>query len=251
MLKHAPHWVQTVAPLKPHHRLIQSLVLLTLLSGCVQGRSSQLELSLQVEPGNRPGLYTLSGSTNLPDRTPITVQGIRYFNPASGKDGEPAKYSILAREVAEVSQGKWQATLNLWQTAPNGQYQEAWQLSQPRMKVDLQPSSEVTFLAVTNPASQVQSASQPLQEQSKHLEGKAVRFTPDGQWYLEASDTLVLKSPVSTTALGLSSDTFTADVTAEKRVDLNNAVTTLNAEQLPPIKQSQTTAALSIGERFR
>lgn len=251
MLKHSNHCVRIDTLPKRHHGFIGLLILLATSSGCVSVRSSPVELSLQVDPTRRPGTYTLSGSTNLPDETAIVVQGVRYMKSPASSELDQANYSILSRQVVKVSQGKWQTTLNLWQVMPDGRYQEAWQLTQPRMRVDLQPSSEVTFLAMTEPVGQAQALEQTLQKQGKTLEGNAVRSTPDGQWYLEAKQSLLVKLPDGKTTPGSSADAVTEEFTAGGNSSKFITPVTTNSAQPTLIKQSQTTAPLSTAERLR
>jgi hypothetical protein len=177
-----------------------STALLLLTVGCTQPRSTQVELSMNVEPTSRPGVYTVSGSTNLPDESQIIVQGIRSLIPPNQvvSTSNASNYAILDRQSTKVSQGKWQATLKLWQVAPDGQYREAWQLTTAPLS-RLTPSTEVTFIAVIDPVKQAAALQQQLQSEGKKLEGANVRFTPDGQWYLQAQQTLAVTLPTGKT----------------------------------------------------
>jgi len=179
-----------------------STALLLLAVGCTKPQSTQVELSVNVEPTNRPGVYTVSGSTNLPDESQIIVQGIRSLTPPTQvvSTREASNYAILDRQSTKASQGKWQATLKLWQVAPDGQYREAWQLSTAQLS-RLNPSIEVAFIAVIDPVNQATALQQQLQSEGKKLEGANVRFTPDGQWYLQAQQTLAVTLPTGKTAL--------------------------------------------------
>lgn len=85
-----------------------------------------------------------------------------------------------------VNQGKWQTTLNLWQVAPNGQYQETWQLEQALQRSLYQPATTINFIATYEPTSQ----SVATQQQSQELQGSLVRFTTEGEEYVQASQTL-------------------------------------------------------------
>ncbi|XHX79204.1 MAG: hypothetical protein RBJ76_04535 [Stenomitos frigidus ULC029] len=177
-----------------------STALLLLAVSCTQPPVTQVELSVNVEPTNRPGVYTVSGSTNLPDDSQIIVQGIRSLTqPAQVvSTSNASNYAILDRQSAKASQGKWQATLKLWQVAPDGQYREAWQLSTPQLS-RLTPSTEVTFIAVIDPVKQAGALQQQLQSEGKKVEGANVRFTPDGQWYLQAQQTRTVTLPTDKT----------------------------------------------------
>ncbi|MBD2022519.1 hypothetical protein H6F43_20265 [Leptolyngbya sp. FACHB-36] len=225
------HWLR---------RVISGALLLTLWS-CTTAQSPDLELTMQVASAERPGVYQVSGSTNLPDRTQITVQGIRYLTSAaqSSSTSEPPNYSILARQVAEVQNGRWQTTLSLWQVAPDGRYQEAWQQSQPQTESRLQPSPTVTFLAVTDPSNRSQRLKQPLDDRGKNLAGEGVRFTTDGQWYAQASQTISASLPTGTTAPPA------LEKVSDRRVDPAEPVSPLN----PDLRQ--TTVPLSVDAYFR
>ncbi len=108
--------------------------------------------------------------------------------------------SILARQIVEVKQGQWQADLNLWQVAPNGSFQEIWQANQAQLK--LTPENGVTFIATFDPAGQgqksKQTSKQPKPENQK-LEGKLLRFTNEGETYMQASQILSIPLPVGKT----------------------------------------------------
>ncbi len=177
-----------------------STALLLLAVGCTEPRSTQIELSVNVEPTNRPGVYTVSGSTNLPDESQIIVQGIRSLTPPTQvvSTSEASNYAILDRQSTKASQGKWQTTLKLWQVAPDGQYREAWQLSTAQLS-RLTPSTEVDFIAIIDPVNQATALQQQLQSEGKKVEGANVRFTPEGQWYLQAQRTLAVNLPTGKT----------------------------------------------------
>ncbi len=197
-------------------RGLASIVLLLILStGCSQipstvrqlptlipGLSTEANFQLRVKPSGRSGVYTVEGSTNLPNESRITVAAIRPLR----LDKQPAKdqspnhtYSILAYQDVKVNQGKWQATLNLWKVAPNGQFQEAWQLEQSKLGLSLQPESEVTFLATVAPTDSLPRLEQQLQKQGVKLVSNLVRTTPDGERYLQASQNLPIPLPTGQT----------------------------------------------------
>lgn len=148
--------------------LTLSIVLLLMLNtGCSQlpltvrqlpallpDLSTEANFPLRVTPLGRSGTYTVAGSTNLPDESRITVAAIRYLrpdNPRSQSLSSKPTYSILAYQDVKVNKGKWQTTLNLWKVAPDGQFQEAWQLEQSKIGLSLAPETEVTFLATVAP----------------------------------------------------------------------------------------------------
>jgi hypothetical protein len=176
----------------------------TLLSfGCTTAPAPRATLDIQVQPGGRSGLYAASGTTNLPDQSRLIVMAIRplrsasQLNQAENKDGE-SNYAILDRRAVEVKQGQWQTNLNLWQVAPNGQFQESWQLNQAKLGTNFTPSSEVTFVATFDPVNQ-SPAIEPQINQALEIESPVVRFTNDGERYLQASETVSLSLPTGKT----------------------------------------------------
>ena len=185
-----------------HHSLIGSVAVLSF--SCTQTEAPDASLELQVEPGGRAGLYTASGTTNLPDQSRLIVMAIRPLqkpkkSALTSASSVDTNYAILERQAVEVKQGKWQTNLNLWQVAPNGQYQEVWQLNQSKLGVSFSPGSEVTFLATFDPAAQPPKIQEQLQQQAIKLEGQSIRFTGDGERYLQASQALPVKLPTGKT----------------------------------------------------
>lgn len=180
-------------------RVLVAIVLLLILNvGCAKERSPNVELKMQVQQSGSPGVYVVSGSTNLPEKSLITVAAMRSLRSslASSASSKPnGTYSILARQIVRVEKGKWQSTLNLWQVAPDGWFQEAWELKQSEMEMSLDPAPEVIFLALLDPASQPPAIEQKLQQQGKKLAGRLIRFTSDGQWYVQASEILPVALP--------------------------------------------------------
>jgi len=225
------------------------LPLLVLLSGCMPTELRQLELTIRVDPADRPGVYNVSGNTNLPDRTPIIVQGVRSFGSATqlNSAGSPSTYSILARQSTEVSQGKWQATLNLWQVAPDGQYREAWQLNQTQTMPP--PKANVTFMVTTKPAYESKILNQQLVDQGKTLQSDSIHFTSAGEWYLQAQQALAISLPTGkTTPPVLSADDLNG--AWGKRSELPKTDVAL-PKPGPATRSNQTTAPLSPAQRLR
>lgn len=234
---------------------VSYLVILSLLNaGCSHWPTAPwqhlppVELTMQAHLADQPGTYTLSGTANLPDQSRILVQGIRDLQlpQQSSQDGDPNSYSILGRQIVEVKQGKWQAKLELWQVAPDGTYRESWQISPPRLVRPPRPSPSVMFLATFDPTTQ----SQLLQPQLRNIakaniaKAKSVRFTPEGEWYLEAKQTMMA---------GLPSGQTTPPVTLPvgrraATVDWESGQATGKTVPLP--KQSQSTAPLSVAEQL-
>lgn len=192
---------QTISSQLQSSIFIGSLSLLSF--GCTTTSVPQATLDIQVQPGGRSGLYTASGTSNLPDQSRLIVMAIRplrsatQLNQTETKVGE-SNYAILDRRAVEVKQGQWQTNLNLWQVAPKGQFQENWQLNQAKLGTNFTPSSEVTFVATFDPANQ-SPAIEPQINQALELESPVVRFTNDGERYLQASEVVSLSLPTGKT----------------------------------------------------
>ncbi len=224
------------------------VVILLLLAFCVSCSSSkppQTDLKINVQSATRPGLYNVTGSTNLPDQSQITVTAIRYL-PATdpqllGLESD-VSYSILDRQIVEVAQGKWETTLNLWQVAPDGRLQEAWQIGGSKIGLSLNPSNEVSFIATFDPAAQIQK-SQQQQQQTPNLEGTLVRFTSEGLPYVKASKTLQIPLPAGRRpAPGLKAEDINGGWGNRYEIKPQPPITKTN---LQPPKTDQTNAPLS------
>jgi hypothetical protein len=185
---------------------------LLLLTGCTPWlnaftRSTETPLEFrirQVEAADRPGLYAVAGETTLPDKTRITVTALRSLaQTGSQPSDQPAQivpnYAILDRQIAEVKQGTWKADLNLWQVAPDGEFQEAWQLNQSMLGVRFRPQPEVTFLAMLEPANQPAELKPRLESLGNSPRASSVQYTPEGERYLQASQTLAIALPTGKT----------------------------------------------------
>lgn len=164
------------------------ILLLALCNSCTSASPPpDVELKINtIQAAARPGVYNVVGTTNLPDDSRIAIAAIRYLQPTQTRSLNPRTntYSILARQIVPVNQGKWQTTLNLWQVAPDGQYQEVWQLSQPQ-QAGYEPATKIKFVATYEPTSQSSSL-----QQLQQLQGSSVRFTAEGEEYVQASQSL-------------------------------------------------------------
>ncbi|MBR8836746.1 MAG: hypothetical protein DSM106950_22685 [Stigonema ocellatum SAG 48.90 = DSM 106950] len=202
---HLPYQPPFMRKIQP---LVTPLVLLAVSYGCVQKAPEEARLEIKgVQQTGSNGVYNVVGSTNLADSSLITVAAVRYLHPTEGQSEEllnkqaNTNRSILDRQIVEIKQGQWQANLNLWQVAPNGSFAEVWQANQAQLK--LTPESGVTFIATFDPAGQPQksdqqTSKQPKQENQK-LEGKLLRFTNEGETYVQASQILSIPLPVGKT----------------------------------------------------
>jgi hypothetical protein len=149
---------------------------------------------VQVEPENS-GSYTVSGNTTLPDKTQITVSAVRYFKDSNQASSSTERnYAILDRQVAEVTEGSWEARLNLWQSSANGQFQEAWQVKLDSEQ-QIQPEATVTFLATLEPANQPTALKKQVEALEPSQQLAITRFTTDGELYLQAVKTLAVPPP--------------------------------------------------------
>jgi hypothetical protein len=164
--------------------------------------SPKASLQLQVQPGTKPGTYDVSGHTDFPNQTELRVAAIRYLlpsKPVGNLRSQPKPtYAVLAYQPVKVVDGQWQASLNLWQVAKDGRYQEAWQLSQLELKLAVKPVPEVVFLATLAPGDeteQVQRLEQQLQQRNTTLDSTLVSSTSDGQRYLRVARQLTVPQP--------------------------------------------------------
>lgn len=157
-------------------------------------RSSPEEASLEIQVTPGPpasGLYDLSGTANLPDGTALTIMAIRYLHlrqPAlQAAEPEPT-YSILAFDVVETRNNRWQSQLALRQIAPDGQYQEAWQLHESDLDLAVDPDPAVVFLATLSPMDDLEAIEQQLSADNQQFASRFVRVTAEGDRYLQAAE---------------------------------------------------------------
>ncbi|MCY7273266.1 MAG: hypothetical protein LH702_05845 [Phormidesmis sp. CAN_BIN44] len=180
-------------------RFIYSLLCLMLLvvcAGCLQAQSSRTELTMQAEPAGQPGVYIITGKTNLPNQTRITVQAVRTLRPvdrASRLTNQEQTHTILARQPVEVTDGKWQTTLNLLR-ADSGRSLETWQTHNSQLGLNLAPGNQVTFQAVTDPANRSLDVEQQPRTTAQG-ESLIIHFTTDGKSYLQAEQALSIAPP--------------------------------------------------------
>ncbi len=172
------------------------------LPSLIPDLSTKADFQLGVTPAERSGVYTVAGTTNLPDKSRIGVAAVRYLQvgKAETENFKPHQtYSILAYQDVEVNKGKWQAALNLWKVAPNGQFKEAWQLEQSKLGISFKPESEVLFLATVAPTDSLSELEQQLQKQDIKLVSNIVRNTVEGERYVQASQILTVALPIGQT----------------------------------------------------
>lgn len=203
-------------PTWPRLRGVTTLgLLLVLTTGCSQVSlkaqklpsllpdfSTNANFKLSVTPSARPGVYTVAGTTNLPDKSRIAIAAIRYLRTTQPLDQSVKPhltYSILAYQDVTVNQGKWQTNLNLWKVAPNGSFQETWQLEQSKLGLKLEPESGVTFLATVEPTDSLSELEQQLKKQGIKLVSNVVRNTVEGEQYIQANQILSVALPTGQT----------------------------------------------------
>ncbi|AFY53312.1 hypothetical protein Riv7116_0724 [Rivularia sp. PCC 7116] len=185
--------------------VIASSIVLLAGSGCSNKSQNNVQLEIQgIQREDGKGLYKVVGSTNLPESSRIAITAVRYLRPTTTTNAEQIvddnneniNRSILARQIVEVKQGKWEADLNLWQVASNGNFQEVWQLNKDYK--NLLPENEVTFIATFNPVAQLPSSDN--QNFQQNLEGKSLRFTNEGEKYVQTSQYRSIGLPIGKTA---------------------------------------------------
>jgi len=144
----------------------------------------------------------VEGSTNLPDDSRIAIAAVRTLRPdkpLSENLNPNLTYSILAYQDVRVNKGKWQTSLNLWKVAPDGRFQEAWQLEQSKLGLSLKPDPEVTFLATVDPTDELSELESRLEKQGIKLVSSVVRNTADGEQFVQVTQVLPIPLPTGQT----------------------------------------------------
>ncbi|NJL10853.1 MAG: hypothetical protein HC908_13645 [Calothrix sp. SM1_7_51] len=241
-----------------------SLILIVGIYGCNQKEKAGVTLEIKsVQTGDSNGVYNISGSTNLPESSKIAVTAVRYLRPPEGLPGvlnsDANTYrSILGRQIVEVKQGQWQAQVDIVQVASDGTLQEAWQANQAQTK--LTPDSDVTFIAAYDPSAQWRMSLTGNQNQDKNkekennpdipsVEGKSVRFTNEGERYVQASKSENISLPNGkTTPPRPQPDELNGGWGNRYQIPPAPFVTTAI---LAPSKSSQTNAPANLSEYLR
>lgn len=199
----------------PLRGLVSIALVLVLIGGCAKvpstvrqlpallpNLSSDANFQIRVTPSSQKGVYTVTGSTNLPNESRIGVAAIRYLRQdkvLSSSQSPSLTYSILAYQDVEINDGKWQVNLNLWKVAPDGQYKEAWQIEQAKLGLTFTPETEVTFLATVAPTDSLSELEKQLEKQGIKLVSSVVRNTSEGERYVQASQVLPVALPTGST----------------------------------------------------
>jgi hypothetical protein len=177
------------------------MALSIVLIGCSPPKSAPTSpLSIQVDPSNNPGEYTITGRANLPENTQITVMAIRSLDVADPQFSQSYSYaSILDRRFAEVRGGQWQTQLKLWQVAPDGRFQETWQLDRAQWTFDPTPTTDITFVALIEPDNQIPPLRQEFQTQGPPSTQNVVWLPTERTWYVQATQRLPITLPTTKT----------------------------------------------------
>jgi hypothetical protein len=235
-----------------------SLTLLVAISGCSQNSLDEALLEIKsVEPAQNNGGYNIVGSTNLPEFSRITVTAVRYLRPTdesteTSSTDTNINRSILARKLVEVKQGQWQAeNLNTSQVARDGSIQEPWQADTRQSK--LIPENEVMFIATYDSASQSlalnKQESEELKPEYRKLEGKLVRFTNEGEKFVQASQTVAIALPTGKTSPNSQAEDFNGGW--GNRYQIKPQSLASGSFLIAPAKSRQTNAPLSASQFLR
>lgn len=179
-------------------------LVLMLATSCTQIKlpvqRGDVSLDIRTVTAQPNGVYTLAGNTDLPKDTEITVAAVRLLAPkgAIAADPDPV-YSLLAYESVKTEGDTWQAELNLWEVAPDGRYQETWQLEQSRLNMTFEPDGEVIFLATLAPLETLTQLEQRLAQRNLEFASNIVRTTAEGEQYIQAVRVEAIALPTGAT----------------------------------------------------
>jgi hypothetical protein len=166
------------------------LALLLMAVSCQSAQSPKTELSLQVQGVGSTGTYKVSGRTNLPDRSKITIQAVRTLqvvkNQSNLTNTEPT-FAVLAQSQTTVKDGQWNVELKLRQILPDGQSLEPWQLNDAQL--GLKPEPKVQFSAVTEPGDR------NFEIDPSGRNRLSVRFASNGRSFLQVEEAIALEPP--------------------------------------------------------
>ncbi|NJN58651.1 MAG: hypothetical protein HC879_14730 [Leptolyngbyaceae cyanobacterium SL_5_9] len=182
-----------------------SIALVLLLStGCTQLKlpiqRGDVSLDIRTVTPQPAGVYTIAGNTDLPKGTEITVAAVRLLTPegAIAADPDPV-YSLLAYESVKTEGDIWQAELNLWEVAPDGRYQETWQLEQSRLGMTFEADGKVIFLATLAPLETLTQLQQRLAQRGLEFASNIVRTTAEGEQYIQSVRVEAIALPTGVT----------------------------------------------------
>jgi hypothetical protein len=135
------------------------------------------------------GEVLVVGETNLPPNTQLTALALRYLEPTQtiGHKAEPT-FAILDYQTTTVEAGQWEATLDLWQVADDGQYQEAWQPQIEQLNLKAEPGGTVHFVITLAPRQFLATLRSNSQANRLQFSSTLLRTTADGEALLWADD---------------------------------------------------------------
>lgn len=182
----------------------------------------------QIREGDKPGQFQLSGTANLPVEVDLTVSAVRRLNATTGSiaegdraAGAPPIFGILDRRTATLEDGRWQATLTLWQANAEGNYQEPWQRPETTLNQVAQPNASVDFLVTVEPKTFAQSLQPAVPKSLETAIDNLLHFTPAGEPYLRVRATQPLAVPDSTMQAARSMTTQEAESPWQGRATLD------------------------------
>lgn len=155
------------------------------------------KILMTVESGDRPGVYELSGTTDLPEDTELLVQAVRVLTPTGQslpEDSSEEHYAILDRDRILVSEGRWAVELQLWENS-NGTSAEYWQMQLPQSDRSFTPDNEVQFTVSMSPTGDERALEAQWQKSKQTPSDGVVSFTPDGEWFLQAEESIAITPP--------------------------------------------------------
>ncbi|MGB7313107.1 MAG: hypothetical protein WA939_09260 [Nodosilinea sp.] len=194
------------------------LVVLILATACdrpsdnlfSRGQNNTVDIVIeQITETGQPGQFTLTGTTNLPDTTPLTVSAVRLIDSLNISDpkAEGSQHAILDRKSALVKDGRWQTQLQLWEIGSEGTYQENWQTIAGSAIDPASSSPSVDFLATLEPIDLAKSKLMARSDWLESANSPLLNFTPDGEPYLKVSQSRVVALPSgAVSATGLSQE---------------------------------------------
>ncbi len=166
------------------------------LFGRAQNNAVDIVIEQITETG-QPGQFILTGTTSLPDKTPLTVSAVRLVSSpnVSALTPEGSQHAILDRKSAFVKDGRWQTQLQLWEIGPEGTYQENWQTIGGSAIDPASSSPSVDFLATLEPIDLAKSNLMTRPNLLESADSPLLNFTPDGEPYLKASQSRIVALP--------------------------------------------------------
>ncbi|TVQ10890.1 MAG: hypothetical protein EA368_06730 [Leptolyngbya sp. DLM2.Bin27] len=162
------------------------------------GQNNTVDIVIErIAETGQPGQFTLTGTTDLPDQTPLTVSAVRRIGPLPSDEfmAEASQFAILDRKSAVVNDGRWQAQLSLWEVSAEGTYQENWQTVVGSAIDPAAISADVAFLATLEPRDLAQSNLMARTDLLERASSPLLNITPDGEPYLRSSQFRVVPLP--------------------------------------------------------